>query len=432
MRQRCSDLPDVMWRARTGNLLFAGRKTGQEEEEFFSHALCTHTTEKVAMSLSPVLCVSYHSTSDHTNAHCSLSALARINAPYWNDCVHRAVLCWYRRSAFKKFSAWPTHTGLSDFAKWDATGEEVPRDCHDFPWCLVLQPLLRPDGSGPAAVAGKRRLELEVEAKVQGSGFKRMWAVLCEGNATLCTYVSQADAATGTVQTVLPKVELQTATRVEPLPQKYEGQDVIGLQPQKQMGEQKELPPPLFFRFATAEDCKRWSAAIARVSSGASVASGGGKDAKLSSASTAAQNRSATYTDKTDGGAPGFLQQLSYIPAGTALYEVFACPSPECATRMTRAHDQVSHHDPATAALQEAGGETPEQPFLLKVGVMRSVSRFVRSSHRLAFRHQRKEEDYARKPHWIDELDRGGGLHLNVGHKAFEENIRAGRYAECS
>jgi hypothetical protein len=31
----------------SGNLLFAGRKVGQQEEEFFAHALCTHATEKV-------------------------------------------------------------------------------------------------------------------------------------------------------------------------------------------------------------------------------------------------------------------------------------------------------------------------------------------------------------------------------------------------
>jgi len=37
----------------SGNLLFAGRKTGQPEEEFFAHALCTHATEKVAVPLSP-------------------------------------------------------------------------------------------------------------------------------------------------------------------------------------------------------------------------------------------------------------------------------------------------------------------------------------------------------------------------------------------
>ena len=64
----------------------------------------------------------------------------------------------------------------------------------------------------------------------------------------------------------------------------------------------------------------------------------------------------------------------------------------------------------ATAGAAAAGGgeeqQQQQQPFLLRVGVVRSTSRFVRSSHRLAFRHQRKEEDYARKPRWIDELDR--------------------------
>jgi len=109
------------------------------------------------------------------------------------------------------------------------------------------------------------------------------------------------------------------------------------------------------------------------------------------------------------------LEQLLRIPAGTALYDVFACPSPECATRMTQ-QAQAQGEQPgaaaatATAGAAAAGGggeeQQQQQPFLLRVGVVRSTSRFVRSSHRLAFRHQRKEEDYARKPRWIDELDR--------------------------
>ena len=371
-----------------------------------------------------------------------------------------------RRSAFKKFSAWPTHSGLSDFAKWDVVGEEVLREHHDFPWCLVLQPLLRPDGSGPAAGAGERRFEQEVEAKMQGSGFKRVWAVLQEGNKTLCTYASQADAAAaadnaadnwkededhfsaiGRPETVLPVVQVQNSIRVQP-PQKYQGQHVIGLQPQqspvttqsttegqhreKQTGkqlQQEELSPPLFFRFATMEDCERWSAAIGRILASDSSATGlssasrdDGADDKESSAS--AQTATTATTLESDRSA-GFLQQLSQIPPGTALYEVFACPSPKCATRM------MQTQDPASASLQNTAGEEKE-PFLLKVGIIRSASHFVRSRHRLAFRHQRKEEDYARKPQWIDELDRGGGLHLTIGHKAFEANIRAGRYAECS
>ena len=299
---------------------------------------------------------------------------------------------------------------------------------------------------------------------MQGSGFKKMWAVLQESNKTLCTYASQAEAAAAAAaaavptaddeghvstiisETVLPVVELQNATRVEP-PQKYEGQHVIGLQPQKApvttaatpddrhrkkpMGKLQDKPsPPLFFRFSTAEDCKRWSAAIGRISVCDAAATGlssaskdGGADEKQSRASS----QTVTAADNVENdGAPSFLQQLSQIPPGTALYEVFACPSPKCATRM------MQTQDPARASLQDDVGVKHEQPFLLKVGVVRSATRFVRSRHRLAFRHQRKEEDYARKPQWIDELDRDDDLHLKIGHKAFEANIRAGRYAECS
>jgi hypothetical protein len=38
-----------------GNLLFAGRKVGQPERDFFRHTLCTHVTEKVSAPLNFVL-----------------------------------------------------------------------------------------------------------------------------------------------------------------------------------------------------------------------------------------------------------------------------------------------------------------------------------------------------------------------------------------
>ena len=92
----------------------------------------------------------------------------------------------------------------------------------------------------------------------------------------------------------------------------------------------------------------------------------------------------------------------------------------------------MQSQDSAGASVHGADEVQDQQPFLLKIGVLRNTSRFVRSKHRLSFRHQRKEEDYARKPQWIDELDRGGGLHTKIGHKDFEAHIRAGRYTESS
>jgi hypothetical protein len=157
----------------------------------------------------------------------------------------------------------------------------------------------------------------------------------------------------------------------------------------------------MFVRFETAEDCQRWSAAVAEIGSSTDGPgllpqgpSGGSRE-----------------------GVPPFLEQLAGIPAGTELYDVFACPSPACASRMVR-HAEPSDQPPSS----------DQGSFLLRVGVVRTTSRFVRSTHRLAFRHQRKEEDYARKPQWVDQLD---PLHLTIGHSAFEGNIRAGRYSEC-
>lgn len=360
------------------------------------------------------------------------------------------------RDHFKNFSAWPTHSGLSDFAKWTDTGAEVPRDRLDFPWCLVLQPLLQPDGSDLTADTS---LEQDVQAKVQGSAFKQMWAVLSRSEGTLRTYASQADAAAAAAicavneqegsrghvcapKPALPVVHLHRATKVE-LPQKYVGQHIIGLQPLQSsaavddnagtQSKEKLTSKPLFFRFTTAEDCERWSSLITEISADDTVASSGDirdNDHDIDEkAPSCRPSHVAASVDKAEDNEPPptFLHQLSRIRQGTALYHIFACPTPECATRMMQTQKST-----AVAAVAETGSETRERPFLLKVGVLRSASRFVRSSHRLAFRHQRKEEDYARKPQWKDQLDRGGGVHLKIGHKAFEANIRAGRYAELS
>ena len=333
---------------------------------FDEQALCTHATEKVTAPLSIVL------------------------------------------DAFKKFSAWPAHSGLSDFAKWNAAGEEETRECTDFPWCLTLQPLLRPDGSGPAG----KRLAQEVMGKVQGSGFKSMWAVLNCSEGTLCAYGSQAAAASadmdkdgGSGKMVLPAVALRSVVTID-LPEKYAGQHVLGLQP---TGGKKDALP-VFIKFGTAEDRDRWLVAVAEAS--AAVVSD-------ESGSIPPQPVAAAAGDGGPGGetVPPFLEQLAAIPSGTALFDVFACPSPESATRM------MQQAEPSDHSLPNQGN-----PFLLRIGVLRSTSRFVRSTHRLAFRHQRKEEDYARKPGWVDQLD---PLHLTVGHKAFEQSIRAGRYNNC-
>jgi hypothetical protein len=192
----------------------------------------------------------------------------------------------------------------------------VARDRLDYPWCLALQPLLSPDGSRPVAGGGaKQRLEQELEAKVQGSGFRPMWAVLSRDDGTICTYATQADAAladaaaaaavdevaAADAKMVLPVVALRGATTAE-LPQKYAGQHVIGLQQQQQQqgsASSKGMGKgaPTFFRFGTAEDLERWSAMIHVVSTEhvSSPSSPAAAAAESTSASPAAVRKTASF-----------------------------------------------------------------------------------------------------------------------------------------
>jgi hypothetical protein len=190
----------------------------------------------------------------------------------------------------------------------------VARDRLDYPWCLALQPLLSPDGSRPVAGGGaKQRLEQELEAKVQGSGFRPMWAVLSRDDGTICTYATQADAAladaaaaaavdevaAADAKMVLPVVALRGATTAE-LPQKYTGQHVIGLLQQQQGSASSKgmgKGAPTFFRFGTAEDLERWSAMIHVVSTEhvSSPSSSAAAAAESTSASPAAVRKTASF-----------------------------------------------------------------------------------------------------------------------------------------
>jgi hypothetical protein len=55
------------------------------------------------------------------------------------------------------------------------------------------------------------------------------------------------------------------------------------------------------------------------------------------------------------------------------------------------------------------------------------ASAFVRTGHRLVFRHQRKEEDYSRRPGWLAQLR---PAHTAVGHRSFEERIGLGDFVD--
>lgn len=82
--------------APSGNLLFAGAKTGHPETDFFAHGVCTQLTHKVPAGFKPLLKV------------------------------------------FQKYSAHPMALGLSEWASSDERGRRVTAPT--FPWCLALSP----------------------------------------------------------------------------------------------------------------------------------------------------------------------------------------------------------------------------------------------------------------------------------------------------
>ena len=97
----------------SGNLLFAGAKTGQAERDFFAHGLCTQLTRKVPTAAQPAL------------------------------------------RAFEKYSKYPLALGLSEFASLDEDGCDLSGGCEElgatFPWALHLHPRVAspplPDGA---------------------------------------------------------------------------------------------------------------------------------------------------------------------------------------------------------------------------------------------------------------------------------------------
>ena len=97
----------------SGNLLFAGAKTGQAERDFFAHGLCTQLTRKVPTAAQPAL------------------------------------------RAFEKYSKYPLALGLSEFASLDEDGCDLSGGCEElgatFPWALHLHPRVNtpplPDGA---------------------------------------------------------------------------------------------------------------------------------------------------------------------------------------------------------------------------------------------------------------------------------------------
>jgi hypothetical protein len=111
-----------------------------------------------------------------------------------------------------------------------AVGKRLEQDCIPgmFSPILTLKKF-------HAFLASRKNLEQEVMGKIQGSEFKKVWAVLKYDEATLHTYASQAMAALADAgektACIHPAVQLRAARKLVNLPEKYEGQHVLGLQP---------------------------------------------------------------------------------------------------------------------------------------------------------------------------------------------------------
>ena len=92
----CVAIKGLRGGAPSGNLLFAGAKTGHASADFFDRGVCTQLTHKIPAALAPAV------------------------AP------------------FKRYSRHPLALGLSDWACVDADGAAVADP--KFPWCLALCP----------------------------------------------------------------------------------------------------------------------------------------------------------------------------------------------------------------------------------------------------------------------------------------------------
>lgn len=93
--------------AASGNLLFAGAKTGQAEADFFARGVATHLTRKLPTALRHML------------------------------------------KYFSKYTPHPLALGLSDWARRDADGADAADP--KFPWCLALVPVTTAPPLPPSA-----------------------------------------------------------------------------------------------------------------------------------------------------------------------------------------------------------------------------------------------------------------------------------------
>ena len=135
----------------------------------------------------------------------------------------------------------------------------------------------------------------------------------------------------------------------------------------------------------------------------------GGSD-RSAAPSPSPSSASSSSTSQFDA----FLTDMESIPPGTALFDLYACPDPE---------------------------SVPDPSRLERIGRITSTSNMIPShpDDGLFFRHQRKEEDYALRPEWRDDVRRectpdGGKTRGTVaalaGWELFEGHIAKGGYVD--
>ena len=104
-----------------------------------------------------------------------------------------------------------------------------------------------------------------------------------------------------------------------------------------------------------------------------------------------------------------FITQLLQIPKDSVIYDIYCIPAPNCLTEK----------------LQNLPNNAPIE----RIGRIVTTSEFVQSTYdqQIFFKHQRKEEDYALRPDWLNDLK---NIHANTGSSFFEANIKSDNYVD--
>jgi hypothetical protein len=118
---------------------------------------------------------------------------------------------------------------------------------------------------------------------------------------------------------------------------------------------------------------------------------------------------------------PLYMRQLLSIPAGSALYDVYAIPHPTAALGVLAA--EKAGCKPGKAGAGAGDG----CQHLQRIGRLVSTSPCVWSAYdkEVFFKHQKKEDDYALQPGWMDCLS---DEHRNIGSANIDRLIDAGMY----